>query len=980
VAVQVLVNGVDQATRYTRKSLSIKNTGSAGIVTASCEFIDVPGGGAINLEHVMRVLNNGVEVFEGPIKSRKRRSTPDPGPNPKKVYNVTAQDYTILLTQDVIDATLLRTGSRTDKAEIEFLVTTYGTKGITVGALVQNTGTITRDIDYSGMNLYEAIEEAQKWMGTSFYVDSDKQLHNFVSEANAAPFNLSDVPNNTTTFGYRNLDLADDSIELVNAVWVVGTGVALWRTDAASITAYGRIENTIRDAKITTTAQANAAGDAYLALHAFPDEPITLETFKDGLKAGMTVQITNALWGIAAVTYRIQTVTAKHNGETDTLIYTVNLDSRPVDLASILSTTQRQVVAAGSAVGALETAVETFAVDLTVAGANLVPNSSFENGSAGSWGVGSVWAFGFAVADAYAGTKVARLTAVGASSGELATTDFIPIVRTDFYWVSWYSFLRSRTAGNYKVFIRQYNAAGALLATTTDTLSTVEADWTRHKQQFGPNDQPGVGTVIWNATTAKIKIAFQADTTPTGTWDVDGVQVERGKLITAYAPTPQELIDGQIGPTQLATNAVTTTKIADDAISTPKLQANSVTANEINANAVTSTKIAANAVVAGKIAAGVVTANEIAADTITAAEIAAGAVTASEIAANAVTAVKVAAEAISARNLAVGGWSGNLIINGSFEEAEGNAHSVFQTGTGNLTGWNQIEAVGWRAMFGASGYARHGSYICYVGVTAAGPSFVGLRQFVPVQPGKRYRIRAKIARGAGTAGSAQIVCHTYDKTLTAVTFNAAVSAANSSTSQADVAFEYLVPSDGSVSYLGVNLRLTGTPSADALAVFEDVIMESADFVTGSADIVLDGTGIHVTGGKIEVRNPGSTVIIDGTSNMFKIGASGTFTVAFPTAGNTNTNGASVPALGSGFTVPPMMLAATTYDVTGVSTNEPRFGHLAQAWNGGSLAWQAGSYAYLSAGVPVARLMAHSATLPSGFTAGMRYYYLVETAI
>jgi hypothetical protein len=42
-----------------------------------------------------------------------------------------------------------------------------------------------------------------------------------------------------------------------------------------------------------------------------------------------------------------------------------------------------------------------------------------------------------------------------------------------------------------------------------------------------------------------------------------------------------------------------------------------------------------------------------------------------------------------------------------------------------------------------------------------------------------------------------------------------------------------------------------------------------------ATVVIDASGIAVTGGAITVTNPGSVVIIDGTSNMFKIAATGT---------------------------------------------------------------------------------------------------------
>lgn len=659
MAVQVLVNAVDVTTLYVPKSLSIRQSGSQGIVTCDVSFNDLPGTAAINLEHVLRVLNGGVEVFEGKIKRRGRSGTPDPGPSPKKVYKVQAQDYTHLLTQDVIDATLLRTGSRTDKAEVEYLITTYGTKGITVGTTVQSTGTITRDIDYTGMNLYEALEEASKWLGTGFYVDSNLAAHWFVTEANAAAFNLSDVPNNTTTFGYLNLDMQDDSLDLVNAVWVVGTGITQWETDAASITTYGRIETTLRDPDITTAGQATTAGQGFLLEHAYPVTPISLDIFKDGLSAGMTIQVTNALWGLTSVTYRVAGITAKHNGNTSSLVYSVDLDSRPVDMSDLLSSAGRQIAVTGGMVATVDSGLATIAVDLSGGGGNLVNNSSFESGSTGSWTVGSVWTFGYAPTAgqlAFHGIEVARLVAIGAATGELATTNFIAVAKSDWYNLSWWSFLRSRTAGNYKVVLREYNAAGTLLATTTNVLAAVETEWTRHIIRMGPNTQIA-GTTAWQATTTKIKIAFFADTTPTGTWDVDGVQLERSKLVTAYAPAPQELIDNQVTATQIAALTVSlaqlaplsvdATKITTGAVTTPKIAANAVTANEIAALTITAAEIAAGAITTVKINALAVDATKIAASAIVAGKIAAGTITATELAANSVTTAKLDAGAIT---------------------------------------------------------------------------------------------------------------------------------------------------------------------------------------------------------------------------------------------------------------------------------------------------------------------------------------------
>ncbi len=82
----------------------------------------------------------------------------------------------------------------------------------------------------------------------------------------------------------------------------------------------------------------------------------------------------------------------------------------------------------------------------------------------------------------------------------------------------------------------------------------------------------------------------------TGWVEIDDVQVEEGDVVTAYAPTPDEILPGTI----------TTVEIANDAITAPKILAGSVIAGKIAANAISAVEIQANAIIAGKIAANAI--------------------------------------------------------------------------------------------------------------------------------------------------------------------------------------------------------------------------------------------------------------------------------------------------------------------------------------------------------------------------------------
>ena len=132
----------------------------------------------------------------------------------------------------------------------------------------------------------------------------------------------------------------------------------------------------------------------------------------------------------------------------------------------------------------------------------------------------------------------------------------------------------------------------------------------------------------------------------------DNLQIERATTPSSFAPRPDEILPGTVGPTEIATDAVTAGKIAANAVTEGKIAANAVVADKIAAGSIVSDKLAVNAVTAGKIAADAITANTIASEAIVAGKLAANAVAANNIAANAVVAGKIAANAVTAGTIA----------------------------------------------------------------------------------------------------------------------------------------------------------------------------------------------------------------------------------------------------------------------------------------------------------------------------------------
>jgi hypothetical protein len=121
----------------------------------------------------------------------------------------------------------------------------------------------------------------------------------FREEILAAPFDLDDTaPDYSTSFPYSEFERERDTMELTNAVKVIGKRHTRTVTDAASIAAYGRQESIIVDDTLRTAEQVRAAGRRRLLQLAEPIVDGSLVCWEPGLHAGMRVGIVNDLWGI----------------------------------------------------------------------------------------------------------------------------------------------------------------------------------------------------------------------------------------------------------------------------------------------------------------------------------------------------------------------------------------------------------------------------------------------------------------------------------------------------------------------------------------------------------------------------------------------------------------------------------------------------------------------------------------------------------
>jgi hypothetical protein len=348
-------NGVDITAWSPLKTWKVRNVGYASIATASYT-VEQQSPFTLNIakeQPVTIVDHTGVTIFKGYSRRVVRKDFNIQG---IRKYEVSCQDLTSDLGADVIDNGN-RTTSETDQARIIWLINTFSTRGLTAatpgsGGFVQQVyGTNLPPQDFTGMNLAEAIEEVRKISGASSpYVDFNSKVHYFSVETARAPFDIDmQAPNPLAAprplRPCRNFSYPDDSVDFVNAVYVIGTtGVATWRYLGGSIPAAGtRRAATIKDDSIADLTQAAAAGDAFLAGQQNLNDG-EYETWYPGLRAGQVQHIKNTDYGLDA-DFPITQVEVDFVSATDAF-YKVTFGAAPVTLHSYFNGTTRAIASA----------------------------------------------------------------------------------------------------------------------------------------------------------------------------------------------------------------------------------------------------------------------------------------------------------------------------------------------------------------------------------------------------------------------------------------------------------------------------------------------------------------------------------------------------------------------------------------------------------------------------------------------------------
>ncbi|HUT58795.1 MAG TPA: hypothetical protein VNA25_13190, partial [Phycisphaerae bacterium] len=310
---KVNINSNDRTSYVPLASINISEVVGNRTSTASFEVLD---GGALGLARYQSVIitdwSGDTRHFAGYIHEVTERQVAS-----KLHYHVECVDYSWDLEhpEDLINTTYT---AQDDSAIIAAMMAAC-CPDIEASTHVETVYAGIPNLEFKYATPREILDKLAAMAGAYWYVDYGPgpgaqiaYLHYFDAATNDAPFDLSDTPDDVTTFGFEKLEEIIAVAE-ANKVIVVGYNeMAVTRTHGAEGD-YGRwITTTLVDSDIRTEAQANAYGDNLLAQMA-ANPTYRCITREPGLRCGQTITLTDASRGISG-NYEIQRLTTRLHG------------------------------------------------------------------------------------------------------------------------------------------------------------------------------------------------------------------------------------------------------------------------------------------------------------------------------------------------------------------------------------------------------------------------------------------------------------------------------------------------------------------------------------------------------------------------------------------------------------------------------------------------------------------------------------------
>jgi hypothetical protein len=302
MAITITIAGSDRTayvpllgdSQYGLPGLRIEQDAASYVSRCSFGIRDDSGALTITTKQVVTIADGGTTLFGGEIASVRRFQV-----GPARCMVIQVQDYNVLLEETAIPGVDYALGTA-DSAMIADLFSSYRSD-IDASTYVSTIDASMETMTFKN-TLRQCLSQICTRTGGRFYVDFDKKLHYFSAESNASSWNLSTSPNFSTTYPFGDYDKTEDASELVDHVYVVGQGVEGW-------VGSGDREAIVFDNRITTNQGVTDRGTQIIARHGSAKAIYKLIQWKDGLRAGMSIEVTNSVWGMSATSLVIRKLT-----------------------------------------------------------------------------------------------------------------------------------------------------------------------------------------------------------------------------------------------------------------------------------------------------------------------------------------------------------------------------------------------------------------------------------------------------------------------------------------------------------------------------------------------------------------------------------------------------------------------------------------------------------------------------------------------
>ncbi len=236
--ITVTIDGVNRTGFLLADTLFLRSSIGNGSDVAEFELRDPAGSYAPADWDEVKVYVNGTAVFGGYIVQRAADSI-GAGAAKRATWQVTCKDWSVLLDQALVNYRYMEVN---DNGVVYHLFDNFlNGDGFNASLHVANVRDDI-DINFEEISMREALNELAGRCGANWHIDPEKYVWWYApDDPPAAPFAISQTPNNTTTFAplEGSLGRSVDASQITNRVRVIGSESASTTLQTDSWTANG---------------------------------------------------------------------------------------------------------------------------------------------------------------------------------------------------------------------------------------------------------------------------------------------------------------------------------------------------------------------------------------------------------------------------------------------------------------------------------------------------------------------------------------------------------------------------------------------------------------------------------------------------------------------------------------------------------------------------------------------------------------------